>query len=503
MKRIITIIILISTLIMCAACQPTPEKSAVQSKGDGTFEKKIKDAPVHFSPDNEINVSESFSAKAGNVEISVEAKVDMPEGITALPVIEGSIGTITEDRLKSILEVAMNGKTVYDPPHERTKKQIKTEIDAIDKLLSGNNLENLYDDESVLVFMKDSLVNRRAILLQEYKEAKKTIKKNKSDLEFKSSLYYMTEEEKADYIADEREYRSEARIKEIENRRDNFVGFSYQDKSEIYYLSCGISDYEKSPMRQINFIRSKYMDGGCMPIAFTRFPTEGYEPLPCTIDESEALKMTDEMLEKLGFSDFALSQITKGKYGRKMDYEYYSVTYRRAVNNVVTSEVPEGHAEFRPTYNDEHITFDITDEGIMGWTYLNPIEMGDTINEGVAVKGFDEILGIFRQQASLSYDCIYRFEENPNVKDPDIDPEENGNVIAISSESATVIFDSIKLRYIRIAEKDKKLTYLYVPAYIFSGKQTFTNGEKVASEKAVQVIINAIDGSIISSEDCY
>ena len=199
-------------------------------------------------------------------------------------------------------------------------------------------------------------------------------------------------------------------------------------------------------------------------------------------------------MKRAGFTEFALSEYEKVMCGRAADIPLYRIVYRRTINSVVSNEVPEGYAENRPTYQDEHIEMQIADEGVINFIYTNPIAIGRTINEGVGVKDFDEVYEIYKEQAALTYDNVYGREESL---------ENENEIIDLRSERAAVSIDSIKLRYIRIAEKDKQLTYLYVPAYVFSGSETFTNGETMVNSRDVEMIVNAIDGSIISAEDCY
>ena len=488
MKRLIALILLTLTLTMCAACQPTPEKPAVQSKGDGTLEQRIAAASQEFVSDD-ITVKEEFESKTPKVTICVDAKVDMPDEIKALPVVEGEKGEFTNEFLQAFLEAVGEGHEYYDPVTDKTKTQIQEELKELESHMTEEYLNEYYNgDADMIAYAKKEFEKQHEALVEVYKKSPDTITRKKSDMELKPSAYYVSSAERDIIIKEMKEHLGKDRADAFLNNSDSYHGIAYLDDGYMIGVSVKMYDNKTRHNYALNYICGKYLSDSDF------MPTYKVEDTSCTIDDETAVRIADEFVKRAGFTEFALSEYEKVMCGRAADIPLYRIVYRRTINSVVSNEVPEGYAENRPTYQDEHIEMQIADEGVINFIYTNPIAIGRTINEGVGVKDFDEVYEIYKEQAALTYDNVYGREESL---------ENENEIIDLRSERAVVSIDSIKLRYIRIAEKDKQLTYLYVPAYVFSGSETFTNGETMMNSRDVEMIVNAIDGSIISAEDCY
>ena len=124
---------------------------------------------------------------------------------------------------------------------------------------------------------------------------------------------------------------------------------------------------------------------------------------------------------------------------------------------------------------------DINDTGIVGFYYICPIEVTDTVVEDTQLKSFDEIKSIFEEMIIIKY----------------------GTEDKSCWEALRV--DNVVLRYIRISEADNFDSGLLVPVWDFIGLRGTGQDSEVSYMDSQRTLmsINAIDGSIIDYELGY
>ncbi len=134
----------------------------------------------------------------------------------------------------------------------------------------------------------------------------------------------------------------------------------------------------------------------------------------------------------------------------------------------------QGDTYNKKLWSTEDIAIFVDDDGIVGFDYLVPLEVTDTVVEKSTLKNFDEIKDIFEQMV-VTMNAVN--EEDARYGDVTID------------------IDSVKLRYTRISEKDSFDTGLLVPVWDFIGTKTDQYGNEV--QDAIIMSVNAIDGTVI------
>lgn len=107
----------------------------------------------------------------------------------------------------------------------------------------------------------------------------------------------------------------------------------------------------------------------------------------------------------------------------------------------------EGDTYNKKLWSTEDIAIFVDDDGIVGFDYLVPLEVTDTVVEKSTLKNFDEIKDIFEQMI-VTMNAVN--EEDASYGDVTID------------------IDSVKLRYTRISEKDSFDTGLWFRSGILS-----------------------------------
>ena len=200
-----------------------------------------------------------------------------------------------------------------------------------------------------------------------------------------------------------------------------------------------------------------------------------------TISEADARQKAEDLLQSLGMHDFTYYSgglVTEVTEYNKIDAlrqslggapyrTVYAFRYQRCIDGVFVNndggskivDEWQGDTYNKKLWSTEDVVVFVDDDGIVGFDYLVPLEVTDTVVEKSTLKNFDEV----KEEAS------------------------DGNV--------TIDIDSVKLRYTRISEKDSFDTGLLVPVWDFIGTKTDQYGYEV--QNAVIMSINAIDGSVI------
>ncbi len=124
----------------------------------------------------------------------------------------------------------------------------------------------------------------------------------------------------------------------------------------------------------------------------------------------------------------------------------------------------------------------VNDSGIVGFHYLSPLSIRETVVKDSRIKSFDEIKETFEKMVVI---------ENAAQ-----DKEAEGNV--------SVKVTDVNLVYTRISEKDSFDTGLVVPVWNFEGTVVDEyGGGKAGKKTGIILSINAIDGSVINQELGY
>ncbi len=209
--------------------------------------------------------------------------------------------------------------------------------------------------------------------------------------------------------------------------------------------------------------------------------------------EEEAREKAEELLGKLGITDFKFSE--GGKYSELLGGEgedflydvYYVLRYTRELEGVLLTQ--SSGAKFvvgqdtsnpnrKQMWPGENIEIRINDRGIVGFQYNAPLEITETVVEGTSLKTFDEVKGTFEQMLPM--------------------------LLAEEDFEVTAKVDRVRLSYSRISEKDSFDTGLVVPVWSFEGEtQAYFNGYPMYDRKGTLMAINAIDGSVIDADLGY
>lgn len=224
----------------------------------------------------------------------------------------------------------------------------------------------------------------------------------------------------------------------------------------------------------------------------------GSSPCPnqCGLSEEEAREMAEDFVSELGLNYPIFCRfyplLWSGSKEKEKDITYtmangYAVAFDAGIDSLSFPQF--GYQEQYEHYSDKKkeeekgkydlracLTVLVTDDGVIGMTAENPIEITGG-SEGVGLLPLDAIKGIIGEQIVEHFED-FRFD--------------------YASSDSTVSFDRMELIYFRIRAKEASEEFCYVPAWrLFERTSSYPDNPFIRN----QVLINAIDGSVIDFYD--
>lgn len=493
-----------------AGCASNPEKSVVKEKNmDKMLQEaqKTDDTNTFEQIKEEVKKYETYKTRIEDnklkVVVDVDAKVEVPE-VEKLSVYRVRAQKIKQDFLDRVQKTLTPGLAYYDG--SKAKIRIKTDIS-----------KEIRDCKKEL---NDAKKSGDTVTAEEYETNIADLKK---------------EYEKAPDNVKLTDYPSENKILSIKNLydsdpKDTFYSWLYElhGDGEMYY---GLSDgkdgnyhtlfvqnsenygnclrYESSKNGYSEKLSSAVVDNDFQMITPKKDGQEPEFPMvepggsitcadnePLTLSQEEAEQKVNTLLEQLGLDDYKCYE--QGVYSQLLQNgdvtDKYRNVYRflclRKLDNVFVNNQAgfkltdgwQGKDYVKKMWGSEAVAVAVNDSGIVGFHYLSPLSIRETVVKDSRIKSFDEIKETFEKMVVI---------ENAAQ-----DKEAEGNV--------SVKVTDVNLVYTRISEKDSFDTGLVVPVWNFEGTVVDEyGGGKAGKKTGIILSINAIDGSVINQELGY
>ena len=485
MKRVIIIITLLSVMLGCCACQPTPSEPIVQSKNDGKLEQKIAaeempsakyEAPEHWE--------DTVYSKAEKMTIEIDADISVPD-----------TGTYPVMRIQK---------------YELSKKFVMGLVGRLSK--DGKT----YSYKNELVLTKPEVAEIIQQLMDDMADPNSNINSTRFSEEERARLKKEREQEIADWQSYYKKVPDKFETKEIP--------ISFQtDNAGGGYFNCGINMGYKS-MTELNI--SQFSETGGEVLINISDGVDTGEILRYTDDftkrnnlettPDEAVKIGLDFIKKMDDGEFCASLIRAGymKMGESKndvtEYpECYVIDFTRSCGDVPTTfrdaendmslinermnEKLVRQNQYAPYLAQESIKIVITDKGVAAALWTMPAKNTDVINRNVELLPFDKIRDIFKSQMSIE-----GLITNPY----------DTKIV-----SRKIIITKAVLGMFQIREKNSENGLIMVPAWNFfgyevdkyegqqaGGYELNENNEYVNDQLQGHsfLTINAIDGSIIN-----
>ena len=496
MKKHICIILLASLLLLCA-CQPTPDEPIVVGK-DQTEMLETASKPI-TGDDAALSLAERLGAPArytyayqkGTLTIDADAEIVVPDG--ELPIVRVFPKDFDQATVTRLWNVLVGDVPMYAAQTETTKEDYEREIEWLLPLLDAENPEE-YGFSS-----REEIAQRLAALQQKYNEAPECGAGAPMD----GTLLRGVETDDDGKVVASHTY-IEADSPETGYR---FAVSNSYDNAEViqktHYDALGnavgseVRRVEKSS--QFTFIKGNEPQADCFvwdaEVKDTNMiPERAKNALHSTPEE--AIKATQSFLADAGLSEeYALQRlflITEFEPEDEPLYAYRAVCTHKVggcgtlmVGNHVEEDIDDMYA---PLWPYEKLTVDVNDNGVYCVQFHSPLSIGETLTEKTNLLPFAQVQAIaekmlpilFEREAGTFGDTPARVTYRKHI-------------------------DRVELGLWRIREKDRIDRGLLIPVWAFFGSATETDpvDDYVFTSYYPILLVNAIDGSIIDAGPGY
>ena len=496
MKKSLAWLLIVLTMLVFSACQPTPEKPVVVGKTNLTIseaeEAKPYEAPNHLDFEME--------GLPDNYRIIFNAEVDVSPQ-SAWPVYSVEQARITQQQADAARKALLGDAVLYKPGKLRTRQEIQKSIDNYEyelrACMEDPELEGLID--TYRQYLKD--------LYAEYEKTPENIELKVADTEFK----FMEDQTRPDLYGGNKVTNEEGgfRLEWTDEARRNAIEAGCESIYGICWLASG---------RKIEF--SAKNDSIYSSIFFCT--TEGSMLMDTSVSYplEEAITKADTLLDKMGL-DFTLTDAcTKpkyeygenedGYYANKIGTAYHELIYKRTIEGVpqdnITSCIDQNIAKYSHDYrrqvpHQETITVILDDDGVQTFNWKSPMGVVSTESPNVLLMPFDEVISRIEQQ--LKVQTLWE----------DWEDEEH-------LEARRLEVYKLKLSYLMIPVKEDMESYHLVPVwnvcadmyYHYSDDYPIGQGDTYILDEKYErnvwrtpdddadysvLTINAIDGSVV------
>lgn len=541
-KILVKLIAAITCVTMLTACQPTPEDEAIMSKKDKQFEKLILEAASDVKTEYPESYKNDFVSKDKKVNFTIDAEVTVSDE-NKYPVFTIKLMPITDEMTQRLVEVFLEGDDGYYPLSTLTKSELAEEIIKIQARLADEEglREFCGDDETY-----DRVVANHQGTIEFYqgkmKDAPEEKLKIPTELVFQPLDFYLEERIYSQYSA-EQELKEGVKTDESENKYlisdtvlsdGRFGRMRVSNEFNNIFIDNSAYGDERYQMFMYKIhsyvgLSNLYMDD---PFNASSGDGDIMALFPkLTITKDEALDIAKNALNDMGVDYFYLMSSRVEK--EMPTYKEWTQIYQHQdelgydfgkAQEEVMSKKPEIFYifEFRPTYFDvpfipansrympeetyrptienEKIRIRVSNDGVAAFSWINPIEAINVINDDVKLLPFEEIIKYAQQRMKLSYNLVAMV---PLHDDSDIDLQLE------KYKEVNVNIYEIELGLTRIPVYNKVGEYMMIPVWNFYGvydiigkseENTHLMSDDDLSERRYKiplVTVNAIDGSII------
>ena len=447
-KKIIMVICLIS-IFLFSACQATPESPVIISKNDGKLEEKIEEnlTEDQFVVDDSISKWVETITTDNGIKIDMDADVIVPE-TTQFPVIRVKPRGFTDEEIKKAVNYLSNGADIYkNTTYEMTKERITEYI-----LNAKKQVSELEKSTSVSAQNKVDYLNEQISMNQDYYASAPT----------------------------------EAELGKTEvslNNLDSETDIMFQQETNGYATFTITDDREEFNKCAMRYQRSD-LDLGYTNHHYQNTPAKGMN-----MTKEEALALADKTLAGMGIEGFQMVEVLVGNQYQyeteNTDQQSYMFYYTRSINGIETPYaqiyawksteiVGEMSDSYRPSWTPEYIMIQVDDMGVKMINWFNPVEIIEVENENVKVLNYQEIQELF----SKNMDYI-------------VSGMDTGNM------TVNVSISKVILGFQFVPIKNNYDEYRMIPCWVFKGNDNAIADTTFANVPANQLILNAIDGSIL------
>lgn len=492
-------VFLCAAVFLLAGCAKTPEGDIVTRKNTEALVDKAAGGDEKRIPlaENRKQVPEyyrwQYDNGAGTLHIRADADIILPESGT-VPMYRLSSGGFTQEQVTGLYDYLFEGRKTYRIEEGGlTKSECERQIINLRKQLEEleqndeweDSKESLDDDRE---YLQGVLDERLAMYddLPEVSEEKK--------IAVDSTMVEQAETEEAEdggvYTAATHSLECQSDAGDslyVESRSVDSSDFStliYQKPGKYTYSSgAGLSvDPENADKKKTEELSYTYQEAKALADGAVR--AAGITADVIEVDLLEGFAENDEKSVK-----------EKGR-----DYTAFQFQYARTVEGIsvaATASEYVGEEAFSLIWPYEKLRVIVSEAGIQELEWEAPVSVDEIVEEDVPVLSFSDAVAVFEELAPLSYE---------------------GKIEKLSQGGAEASMDirveAVRLDLMRVKNDGGERKGLYVPAWVFYGKETSTiytsdsgSAEETLSDTEptpwIILAVNAVDGTVIDQVEGY
>ena len=475
-------IIILSFLLLCVGCQPTPAVDAVKQKNTNQLIEAVKEAKPAPVPVKE-QVPERFQCDFVTETRQVHVQADVPIRVLTegtFPLIRVQRRQFTNEERLTVYKRLFGSETVYKYEYRPTKEAVVKEIEWLLQEPTAEEkkefLEDPEESEETWAAYLQSRKDRIDTLRQKYL----SLPDDGTPLPFEpwdGALFTIRNGESPGMV----------------------VGVEYPTPMKMPSYGTLLEG------RPVDYSREKE-DGNDTYSVFSfdkrldkpnveRITPEDYGKARAGAAITARQAAEAAMTPLAGLGDFAVAEIlwshdaddvavAAGKVGKQAYLVRLTPIFHGASMpycDMDAMDIPEDGG-YTPSWCYEHVIAAVDGDGrILGMAWLGPLQETEVVSATTTLLPFEEIMDIFARQMNR----VFSYEE-----------ETDG--------SLTV--DDVQLGLFRIREKGDMESGLLVPVWFITGAYRYaSNPEEVRLYDVLSpiAVINAIDGSIIDVRNGY
>ena len=520
MKKRVFLILIASLLLLCA-CQPTPEEPFVIGKDNEAMIEKATEtgapAPTGESLYEALGVPETYTIdlknEAARVIVQGEARVVLPEA-DRLPLAYVQAARFSQEQVYAFFRTLTAGKAMYDMPNDTPKwaieKQIKEQQDRLNELLAQgkgdedgevracretiSDLQQDYQnapEEVTLVPIDGTLQTYEMNFLGKYRGTATGFVAVSAPFEKVKCSFRVTDD--ADY-ADSGSYT-------FIDEDGNVQVFTPDSGSSLLYYRQ--SDVHLGTWAGANVLLdvTKESETGAAVQIPDGLTIEGHlspETLLLSVTPAEARKQAETLITQCGVENMTVDGVylltnqqplypdwVPADYLAEQralpEHQAYAVRFLRKVAGVPVesffgiSQVKVDDSGYGPQWYYEVLEVAVDDEGIQAVHWTGPLEVESIITDQAALLPFSQIQEIFEKMMPVVY-ANYGMNSDFLIE-----------------------VNEVRLCLWRIFDKDSYTRGILAPVWCFYGSLNGLRG----TEFLPILILNAVDGSVIDPRNGY
>ena len=475
MKRTFkAVIVLLLAMSLLAGCQQTPDSPIVIGKNnDGWQDYTVSEESI--AP---IDVPSTYTANLtlDRLNAVINANVEIPEEST-FPVYLIRQRTFTQENADKIMAVLLGDAELYAETNVRTKEFIQQIIDSYAQQLQSGDIS---DDQRK--FYQQQI----AALMAEQESAP-----DSSSLTPASrSLEFIPTDDLLESYGERTDdaplaWTEEAKRRAEADGNNAIVGVSF--------LAAG-----KMKLSILNNTET----GSSIRFLFANDEDRINTGTLASFSEDEAKQRAKAYLKEMGVeeADVLNCSAQMNEDGQISSYTVSLCSHISGTEQKDITPAPVYDAIYEqqtaPPIKQENIILELSDEGIIGFTWADPYEVVEKSSDNMNLLSFDEIKQLVESMLPMKTLWAYPGEE----QDEDI----IGRRLTI---------DKISLSYMQVRKKSDLQNRYYIPVWNVIGSMTYQysdtydssgggfivdeNGERIGFEDCSVLTINAIDGTVI------